>query len=138
MKDTFQENIKRCEGDLNKTRSRYSIVGYGKLLLFVNLAFLVYFTIKNEITLGYVLLVFVLFIALSALWIYQYKLKERMNYYEGIIGINEANLKRMDGGWNGFEDDGSEFADGNHPYAVDLDIVGGKSLFQALNRARSW
>ena len=47
--------------------------------------------------------------------------------------INEAGLDRIQGRWNRFPVDGSEFSDDAHAYASDLDIFGHSSLFQWMN-----
>lgn len=47
--------------------------------------------------------------------------------------INEDSLLRIQGDWNSFTDDGTEFIDLNHRYLQDLDIFGKGSLFQFMN-----
>jgi DNA mismatch repair ATPase MutS len=49
--------------------------------------------------------------------------------------INEDALKRLQGEWTAFRDNGKEFADDSHPYSQDLDIFGQGSLFQLINTA---
>jgi hypothetical protein len=53
-----------------------------------------------------------------------------------LISINENELKVIDGDWSMFED-GSEFRDRKHPFTLDMDIFGKKSVFQLLNRTVS-
>ena len=49
----------------------------------------------------------------------------------------EAGLARMDGRFNGDEDDGARFRPDHHVYADDLDLFGKESLFSLVSRART-
>jgi hypothetical protein len=50
--------------------------------------------------------------------------------------LYERGLERIDGRWAGSGPDGARFLD-DHPYARDLDLFGGGSLFQLLDTART-
>ncbi|WP_244833585.1 MutS family DNA mismatch repair protein [Clostridium sp. BJN0001] len=50
-----------------------------------------------------------------------------------LIDINKDGIKRIDGKFDEFKDDGSEYIDENHNYSYDLDIFGKRSLFQYIN-----
>lgn len=52
-----------------------------------------------------------------------------------LSGINTDSLKRLQGEWSGFADDGRDFSDDGHPFSQDLDIFGSRSLFQMINTA---
>lgn len=52
--------------------------------------------------------------------------------------INEKCISRLEGKWNDFEEDGSEFKDENHSFSGDLDIFGRSSLFQWINSANTY
>lgn len=54
-----------------------------------------------------------------------------------MLALNEAGIARMEGRWNGFADDGREYADAAHPFSSDLDLFGPSSLFQWLNATRT-
>jgi hypothetical protein len=58
------------------------------------------------------------------------KREERMRYVQ-------AGLTRLDGHIPEGTPDGKRFADGSHPYAVDLDLFGPSSLFRLLCQART-
>jgi hypothetical protein len=53
-----------------------------------------------------------------------------------LIALNNHELKVLDGDWSMFED-GSEMRDAKHPFSLDMDIFGKKSVFQLLNRTGS-
>lgn len=47
-------------------------------------------------------------------------------------------IKKLDGQWKSFEDDGSEFKNEEHSYSNDLDIFGKGSLFQWINSSKTF
>lgn len=59
-------------------------------------------------------------------------------YSVALSEINEKGLKRLNGEWKYFEDDGSEFKDKQHNYSDDLDIFGKGSLFQLINSSKTF
>lgn len=62
----------------------------------------------------------------------------KKKYSLTLQAINEDFLKRIQGEWNTFTDDGAEFADDSHQYSQDLDIFGKGSLFQLINTAATY
>ena len=56
---------------------------------------------------------------------------------KGFIELNEDEIKRINGKWRDFSDDGSEFLDSKHPFINDLDIFGKYSLFQWTNNTKT-
>ncbi|HHW30599.1 MAG TPA: DNA mismatch repair protein MutS [Clostridiaceae bacterium] len=66
------------------------------------------------------------------------KLTKNIEYATLILKINEDSIKRCDGKWNTYQDDGSEFKDENHYFSFDLDIFGENSLFQWINTAKTY
>ncbi len=71
-----------------------------------------------------VLLIFLILVAKHS------KIKEKMDYLQNIIQINETALLRLNGKWNSFKELGEEFINLDHPYSTDLNIFGQGSLFQ--------
>lgn len=63
---------------------------------------------------------------------------EKVAHEDGIILIDEQNIKRRNGEWQEFADTGKEYIDYSHDYAMDLDIIGEKSLFQFLNSTHTY
>lgn len=78
----------------------------------------------------------------TALFIYlvvrHERLKNHMIYTTLLRDINTSSLKRLQGEWDTFTDDGGDFKDSNHSYSEDLDIFGKKSLFQWINAANTF
>ena len=59
--------------------------------------------------------------------------KAKRKHYDLLVGINQDELKRLSLDLKGFAS-GLEYSIRDHPYCVDLDLFGGHSLFQWLNR----
>lgn len=59
-------------------------------------------------------------------------------YQKGLLHIAEKNIYRITGEWTTFKDNGEEYSDSEHPYAMDLDIVGENSLFQYINSTNTY
>lgn len=138
MDNRFTQFIKEHEASLKKHNVLFNFVGYVKLGFFLILIVSGYSTFTKGFSLfliGISLGIFFLFIGF---WVYQDKLKEKIDYLSGMIAINNRHLDRISGKWDSFSDIGEEFIDSEHPYGCDLDIVGKKSLFQFLNRTHTW
>lgn len=91
-----------------------------------------YFIVRKSYGLlgGDIILFLALFIPLVLLHDHYFN---KRKYAIVLHKINENSLKRIQGEWNSFTDDGAEFFDLNHRYLQDLDIFGKGSLFQFMN-----
>ena len=93
------------------------------------------------VTENYILLAAVA-IATLVLFIYlvirHEKLIRNIEYSTLLSKINEDSIRRCNGEWNQFSDDGKEFIDENHFFSYDLDIFGTNSLFQFINTAKTY
>ena len=131
---TKEENEKRSL----ELRKEISQIGYLRLLDFIIGVIVSAYTysLGNYVVFG---LVTVLWIGV---FIYLVKLHEgaidKKNYADALVNINQKGIERVNGGWNKFQEDGSEFAVEEHPYSGDLDIVGHSSLFQWINTAATY
>lgn len=65
-------------------------------------------------------------------------LKQDKKYAQSMLKINEQSIARFSDTWTSFPDTGSEFIEEDHPYGVDLDIFGKRSLFQLINGANTF
>lgn len=57
----------------------------------------------------------------------------RAEWLESLREVCRRELAYLDGDYTAF-DDGERYADPRHPFAVDMDVFGQKSLFQRINR----
>ena len=62
---------------------------------------------------------------------------QRLARAERRVRFYEDGLARLAGRWEGRDENGARFVDPAHPYAVDLDLFGPRSLFERLCRART-
>ncbi|SFF40431.1 MutS-related protein [Thermoflexibacter ruber] len=60
------------------------------------------------------------------------KIIAQKKHFQFLKLINEKEIKRLEGKFDEFENDGAEFFDETHSYSADLDIFGKNSLFQYL------
>jgi hypothetical protein len=65
-------------------------------------------------------------------------LSKRHDHSEALFRVNKQSLDIHEDRWGNFADNGQEFRDADHPYAVDLDVFGQGSLFQWLNRTQTF
>jgi hypothetical protein len=74
------------------------------------------------------------FIAL-ALW--HGRVADRQQYLERLARYHQRGLDRQQGRWDHGQNDGDSFAQAEHSYARDLDVVGPRGLYQLMNTAAS-
>lgn len=67
------------------------------------------------------------------LMVWTSRLTVRKTYAEGMEALNAAELAALDYDFSAF-DGAADKADGAHPFSLDLDLFGDRSLFQSLNR----
>jgi len=138
MHDKFASLIAKHNSELQTYNSSFNIMGYAKLSVVAILGLAIYLAFRNNLTLGYIILLTVICIMTVVLWVYHSKLSRKIAYIKGLITIYNRQISRINGQWVNFNDIGAEFIDSNHAYACDLDIVGKKSLFQFLNTTHTW
>lgn len=130
-----KEQYEKLSEDLKKNISQ---IAYLRLATFVIGLFVsIYtYTIDQKAISAVVTVVWV------GLFIYLVKLHERViqrkSLSDAIVIINERGIDRIEGRWNKFQDDGEDFAQEDHPYSGDLDIVGHNSLFQWINSCATY
>lgn len=66
------------------------------------------------------------------------QIKKELERVRCKIIINERYISRIEGDWVNFKKNGQEFTDDENPYTSDLDIFGGKSLFQFINETNTF
>jgi len=138
LKDKFEQLKSEHEAAERKASALYGRLGNLKLVGIILIGLDIWWNISGgrdwaKISCGALLL-----LGVAVLWIWQDRVKGRMEYAQEMIRIYTRYLDRLEGGWTGFEDCGEEFAEPGHPYSGDLDIVGRKSLFQYINVTHTW
>ncbi|MGH4140343.1 MutS-related protein [Clostridium sp.] len=118
---------------LKRQNETASFIGLLRFLIFASgLGFTFFFYLRPN----YYLCISVL-IATTVIFIFlaikHNKIKHNKIRCSILCEINENAIKRLDGNWKDFSDDGSDFFDEEHNYSRDLDIFGKSSLFQWIN-----
>lgn len=140
MNKSYSEYISRKDKyeKLNiQEKASINVISHLKLLTFiVGLSVTIYTWYKDSysVSMGVFCVSLVIFIYLG---IKHSKVIEVQKYTAAFIKINEDFLRRLNGEWKSFKDDGSEFKDENHNYSQDLDIFEENSIFQWLNCCRT-
>lgn len=87
---------------------------------------------------GYSLIVFLVTqIVFFALVIRHAQIRQRRIFIEKMYKINSESSERVHRNWHQFEQIGNEFCDVSHPYAVDLDLFGSRSVYQWICAANT-
>lgn len=117
-------------------KKQYNQISFLRLIsMIVSLIMLFYYIETKEVyfeILAIVLVVvFIFFIRIHS------KLSSKIKYLEVLIAINKDEISFLNKESIPFEN-GLEFTDFTHPYSYDLDVFGDHSLFQNLNRTRTF
>ncbi len=129
----YENRVEELNGTLKKVQKKYLFFTFLRLLFFVIICISLY-SFWGSITL------LPAFILSVAFFLYVVHLSVDAKYDRDkvvvLITINKNELEVLNGNWLMFED-GSEFRDGQHPFSLDMDLFGKKSVFQLLNRTVS-
>ena len=138
MEEKFKERIDQYKVLWEYENKIYSRIANLRLIVLLASLYMTYLLVKMQ---GH-LMVFAVDIVFYSSFIYlvyrHQKIKEKLDYYESMKLINEKYVKRMNEEWHSFPDTGEELLDEAHPYALDLDILGERSLFQKINTTHTW
>lgn len=138
MQSVFEDDIKKRKAVLEKFNKNSNFIGIFKLIMLVVICYGAYNAYKNKYPINLLILIGVEVVIYVIAHIFHRRVFSRINLEEGLIQIDEKNIKRVRGEWCGFEDIGEEFIDNSHLYSTDLDIVGKKSVFQMLNSSHTY
>ncbi|WFA10112.1 MutS family DNA mismatch repair protein [Tissierella sp. Yu-01] len=134
----YERRVERFKNLLKKQEKTEKEISIIRLLLFIiELNIGIYFYLQGKKLLLYISLI-VFLGTFTFLVISHRRLRNRIKYSKLFIEINNDSLKRINGEWYDFTDDGEDFKDHNHNYSEDLDIFGKRSLFQWINTAKTF
>lgn len=129
------KELKNKSLELKREINFYSII---RLIIFAGAAVVCFLAFKNGkyIYFGAFLTLFITLFVLAA---YKHsKVLEEKSYTDSLIVVIEKGLKRIEGNFREFSDNGEEFIDKKHPYSYDLDIFGEGSLYQMINSTSTY
>jgi hypothetical protein len=129
----YTNRIVELNSDLKEVQKKYRFFTFLRLFFFIAASSTFFFFWGSA-------LLFPTFVVGLSLFLYVVHLSVDAKYKRDmvvvLIEINQNELEVLKGNWTMFED-GSEFRNGQHPFSLDMDIFGKKSVFQLLNRTVS-
>lgn len=134
----FEQLEQKYHGLWEEEKQRYNTLANLRMLVIIVIGCMIYLAIKSPRPFLFIAGGGICF-AIFCYLIYKHqKVKEMMDYYASMEAVNKRYCMRLTKEWHTFKDKGEEFMDPNHPYALDLDIVGPESLFQKINTTHTW
>ncbi|BCZ47245.1 DNA mismatch repair protein [Clostridium gelidum] len=136
--DDYVNRLKNYNNLIKEENKSIKVIAYLRFFtLIIGLSVTFYtFRIKSYyISIGVFILQLLIFIYLV---IEHDKEIKKRKYSIALKNINEKEIKKLNGQWKSFEDDGSEFKNEEHSYSNDLDIFGKGSLFQWINSSKTF
>ncbi len=128
----YDRKIEEHSALLNKFKKQIHTTGTLRLLLIVAML-AVLWTLRHKEMLTLLCIAAVFLLAFLILVIYHTKLEAKRMYEEGLIDLNKNERKALDYDFSAF-DGAQEESNSQHPFSLDLDIFGKKSIFQLINR----
>jgi len=133
MENKYQKRAEKYNRLSKEANKQIRPVIYAKFILIITaiiLAIVLYNAGLFIICLALIVAIFVGYFYLDKkhTQIIDYKTNTNM-----LANINSNALKRFNGEWRNFKDNGEDLNEPDHPYASDLDIIGKDSLFQWIN-----
>ncbi len=129
----YLKRIEVCGKEYAKSRQAYQLIGTFRLISFLLAFSSLYFLWGNAfafIGFGIFFIAFFVLVNLSV------NAKYKRDKWKKIIEINQEEINVLNGNWLHF-DEGNEFKNAQHPFALDMDLFGKKSVYQLLNRTVS-
>jgi hypothetical protein len=129
----YEQQINDYKAEISKVQQRLSGLGWIRLICFAGILFCGYLFLRNDFDSIWLLPMAVL-IGLFAFVLVKYlSAQEKVTLLKTLLALNEKEWRLASSGQSGF-DDGSRFADEQHPYTGDLDVFGHASLYAYINR----
>ncbi|AQR97668.1 MutS-related protein [Clostridium saccharoperbutylacetonicum] len=129
----YENNIKKNRKESQELNVKVSIVGWSRLVVVI-LAVVIDYILYTQNSLKTIILVTIIFsIIFLALVFYHNNIFECKKKLDLLVEINEEGIKRLNGEFKYFKDNGEEYLDNKHSFINDLDIFGNNSVFQYIN-----
>lgn len=132
--DNYLDNVNKYNSMIENHDISIKRISYMRLMTFVigfGTSAYTLFWVKAYST-SFIEFLITLFIFTYLVFKHDNEIKVR-KYLCALREVNEKGIKRLNGEWKSFADNGAEFNNINHRYSNDLDIVGGNSLYQYMN-----
>ena len=130
----YNLRINAANAEVNKYKRLINIYSFLRLGLIGLLVISIYLgNTQNNFTIIAVTLVIVLF-AFAWLVSKQSSFEDEKKYFENLVKVNENEISSILHHTNMY-DNGAAFSNDKHFYSADLDVFGGSSLYQLINRS---
>ena len=130
----YNLRINAANAEVNKYKRLIKIYSFLRLGLIGLLVISIYLgNTQNNFTIIAVTLVIVLF-AFAWLVSKQSSFEDEKKYFENLVKVNENEISSILHHTNMY-DNGAAFSNDKHFYSADLDVFGGSSLYQLINRS---
>ena len=127
----YQQQLETYKAEVSKLYKQLTGLSTARLLVFIATAVGIYFTFSNwQLAVGCAFLGIIAFLYLLSKYT---NLKSEYNLKKALVSINEEELKIGSGDFF-HRNEGLEFQDPLHNYALDIDLFGRGSFFQFINR----
>ncbi|MGL5352715.1 MAG: MutS-related protein [Clostridium sp.] len=132
-KTYYEENIKKSNKVLEELRGVTTGLSMARLVIVI-LAIVTTYLLYKEKMIEFIIVEIAIYVLIFTIvaYIHNKKLDERRKN-KIIVDINKNGLKRIDGTWREFKDNGEEFLEDSHGFSGDLDVFGPSSLFQWID-----
>lgn len=134
---TYQQRIDLFKKQLAQTEGHLKNLSVARLVCFVGISFMGWQYFATNFELIWILFVAALVIAFVASLVFYQKGKDRQALLQGLLLLNQKELKVVTQQIADFAD-GEEFINDQHDFSGDLDVFGPSSLFQYLNRTGTY
>ena len=127
----YQQQLETYKAEVSKLYKQLTGLSSARLLVFIATAVGIYFTFSNwQLAVGCAFLGIIAFLYLLSKYT---NLKSEYNLKKALVSINEEELKIGSGDFF-HRNEGLEFQDPLHNYALDIDLFGRGSFFQFIDR----
>ena len=129
----YKNSIEKNKGKSSNLNVKVNIIGWSRLIVALLAVLVDYFLYRNN-KIGWLILLTLIFgVIFLFLILYHNNIFEQKKKHDLLIDINEKGVKRINGDFTSFKDNGAEYLDDKHSFINDLDIFGDKSIFQYIN-----
>lgn len=128
----YQDSITAFTKKLDNLKKKIHLIGTIRLLMVCAICVGLWF-VRNESWTIILLMVSGFFIPFLGFILLHNKLFKQKLYTETILQLDKDELNGLDYNFSAF-DGAPELTDPTHPFGLDLDLFGEKSLFQSINR----
>ena len=132
-KEEYLKREKKYNKRLKKQERRVNLLSNIRFIIFfLTLGITAYLIFTQELISSFGVFAIGLFVFIYMVVKHE-RLKKEKDITANLVDINSRSIARIEGKWTEFEDDGKEYINSEHPYAIDLDLFGPGSLFQWIN-----